>query len=100
MPLIQGNLKGKYPDHRRMVSQRRFPHLLGSRWTAKHPSWGWRHFQVVNRCHQGQWIFAELVACCDPTVRFWVNAQQLKDRSLWRPGWQPLAEISSFGDLS
>ena len=52
--------------------------------------WGWRHFQVANRKNQKTWVFAEMVAACDDTVRFWVNAKSLKDRSLWEPGWKSL----------
>ncbi|HIK44684.1 MAG TPA: TIGR02450 family Trp-rich protein [Leptolyngbyaceae cyanobacterium M65_K2018_010] len=77
-----------------MARQQKFPHLLGSKWTACHPTEGWRHFQVANRKQQGTWLFAELVAACDPTVRFWINAQQLKNRTLWQPGWQPLGPAS------
>jgi len=71
--------------------RQKFPHLLGSQWTAKQQTLGWRHFRVVNRRAQGPWVFAELVACCDPQVRFWINAQQLQNRQLWQAGWQPLS---------
>ena len=77
-----------------MTQRQKFPHLLGSRWTAQQTTWGWRHFQVMNRRQEGRWVFAELVACCDPQVRFWINAQQLKERRLWRAGWQPLNELA------
>jgi tryptophan-rich hypothetical protein len=56
---------------------------------------GWRHFQVVNRKNEGAWVFAELVASCDSTVRLWVNAKQLGDRDLWQPGWLSLEEMSN-----
>lgn len=68
---------------------------MGSRWTARQPTLGWRHFQVTNRKNQGQWVFAEMVAACDPTVRFWLNAQLLKDRAVWQAGWQSLQEMPS-----
>ncbi len=71
-----------------------FPHLLGSKWTARQKTLGWRHFQVVNRKQEGRWLFAELVASCDRQTRFWINAQQLKERDLWQPGWQPLPQPS------
>jgi hypothetical protein len=35
-----------------------------------------------------------MVASCDPGVRFWINAQSIKDRSQWHPGWQSLDEMS------
>jgi len=62
---------------------------------------GWRHFQVVNRKNQGQWVFAEIVAACDPNVRFWLNAKLLKDPSQWQAGWQSLQEMEDLeGDAS
>ncbi|VEP17745.1 conserved hypothetical protein [Hyella patelloides LEGE 07179] len=75
------------------AKKQKFPHLLGSKWTAQQKTWGWRHFQIVNRKNQGKWVFAEMVASCDPQTRFWINAEQLKDDSLWNPGWKPLKEI-------
>ena len=77
-----------------MANKQKFPHLLGSKWTATQKTWGWRHFQVINRKNQGKWVFAELVSSCDPTVRFWINAKQLKDRTLWEAGWKTLAEMT------
>ncbi|MGL5510306.1 MAG: TIGR02450 family Trp-rich protein, partial [Microcoleaceae cyanobacterium] len=38
------------------------------------------------------------VASCDSTVRFWLNAKQLKDRQLWQPGWQSTQEIAVWQD--
>ncbi|MGK7889431.1 MAG: TIGR02450 family Trp-rich protein [Leptolyngbyaceae cyanobacterium] len=77
-----------------MAKKQRFPHLVGSKWTAAVEMWGWRHFQVANRKNQDRWVFAEMVASCDQTVRFWINAQLLKDRSLWQAGWRSLAVSS------
>ncbi|PSB28469.1 TIGR02450 family Trp-rich protein [Stenomitos frigidus] len=75
-----------------MPRKQKFPHLVQSKWTAHQKIDGWQHFQVTNRKNQGQWVFAEMVAACDPAVRFWVNAQLLKDRSLWQAGWQSLQD--------
>jgi tryptophan-rich hypothetical protein len=71
-----------------MAKKQKFPHLLGSKWTARQKILGWRHFQVVNRQNQGPLVFAEMVAACDPEVRLWVNAKTLKNHTLWRAGWQ------------
>ncbi len=79
-----------------MPKKQKFPYLVGSKWTAQQKMWGWRHFQVVNRKTQGKWVFAEMVAACDPSVRFWTNAQLLKDRSQWQAGWQSLQEIEDI----
>ncbi|MEM8637885.1 MAG: TIGR02450 family Trp-rich protein [Cyanobacteria bacterium P01_G01_bin.54] len=76
-----------------MPKKQKFPHLLGSKWTAQQTTFGWRHFQVVNRKTEGKWVFAELVSTCDASVRFWLNARQLRDRDLWQAGWQPLKDI-------
>ena len=74
--------------------KQKFPHLLGSKWTAQQRTMGWRHFQVKNRKNEGKLVFAELVASCDPTVRFWINASVLKNRRLWRSGWLALEQIT------
>jgi tryptophan-rich hypothetical protein len=80
-----------------MQRKQKFPHLVGSKWTANQKVDGWRHFQVVNRKNEGPWVFAELVAACDPNVRFWINAKLLKQRSLWQAGWQSLVESGQEG---
>jgi hypothetical protein len=36
-----------------------------------------------------------MVSACDPNVRFWINATQFKDRTLWQAGWQSLQEMQS-----
>ncbi len=81
-------------------NQEKFPHLLGSKWTARHKTCGWRHFQVINRQNRGKWVFAEMVASCDSSTRFWINAQQLKNESLWQPGWKTLAEMNHSQESS
>ena len=49
-------------------------------------TFGWRHFFVQSKAKgQGKEWFLEMVATCDQTSRFWVNAQNLK---VWT---QPLA---------
>lgn len=79
-----------------MAKKQKFPHLLGSKWTAREKILGWRHFQVVNRKNQGPLVFAEMVAACDPEVRLWVNAKTLKNHTLWRAGWQSLQEQAAI----
>jgi tryptophan-rich hypothetical protein len=78
-----------------MAKKIKYPHLLQSKWTACHKTWGWRHFQVINRQNDGVHVFAEMVASCDPAVRFWVNAKALKDRSQWQAGWQTRQEMGT-----
>ncbi|MDV2990822.1 MAG: hypothetical protein N4J56_000476 [Chroococcidiopsis sp. SAG 2025] len=79
-----------------MPKKQKFPYLVGSKWTSQQKMFGWRHFQVVNRKNQGKWVFAEMVAACDPEARFWLNANSLKDRSQWLAGWQSLQEMAEL----
>lgn len=72
--------------------KQKFPHLVGSKWTARERILGWRHFQVVNRKNQGQAVFAEIVAACDEGARLWINAKALRNPDLWQPGWRSLQE--------
>ncbi len=74
------------------MKKSKYPFLMGSKWTAKESTFGWRHFEVVSRKNQGGMVFAELVSSCDPSVSFWVNAKTLRDRQLWHPAWKSLAE--------
>ena len=76
-----------------MTKKQKFPYLLGSKWTARQKTWGWRHFQVINRKNQGKWVFAEMIASCDRSVRFWINAEQLKNSDSWEAGWKALSEL-------
>ena len=86
-------LRSWLPPYFYSLAKQKFPHLVGSKWTAQQQTLGWRHFRVVNRKNQDKWVFAELVAACDPTARFWLNAKALKNRQLWAAGWQTLSEI-------
>ncbi len=76
-----------------MPKKQKFPHLLRSKWTACESTFGWRHFQVVNRKNEAEHVFAELESSCDPEVRFWINAKILRDRRRWLPGWKTLEEL-------
>lgn len=82
-----------------MPQKQKFPYLVGSKWTARQTIDGWRHFQVVNRKNEGKWVFAELVASCDPNVRFWLNAKMLNNRATWEAGWKSLGERSAASEL-
>jgi tryptophan-rich hypothetical protein len=81
-----------------MPKKQKFPHLVGSKWTALESTFGWRHFQVVNRKNQGEWVYAELVSSCDTQVRFWINAQILRDQRRWKAGWRTLQELGLAKD--
>lgn len=76
-----------------MAKRQKYPHLLGSQWTARQATLGWRHFRVINRKSQGSYVFAELVAACAPEVRLWINARVLFDREIWLPGWHSREQL-------
>ncbi|CCH64981.1 Tryptophan-rich protein DUF2389, Ssr2843 homolog [Richelia intracellularis HM01] len=50
-------------------------------------------FELSIAKNQGKWVYAEMVAACDPKVRFWINAKLLNDNSQWESGWQPIKII-------
>jgi tryptophan-rich hypothetical protein len=76
----------------------KFPHLLGSKWTAVNAVMGWRHFQVrVRQDRQGNFVWAQLQSVCDPTIELWVNAATLQNQHLWRAGWLSLSEEDPDG---
>lgn len=83
-----------------MAKKQKFPYLVGSKWTSTQKTWGWRHFQVVNRKNEGKFVFAEMVASCDPNVRFWINAKTLKNPEQWQAGWQTLQEMNQEKDIN
>jgi Tryptophan-rich protein (DUF2389) len=39
-----------------------------------------------------------MLSSCDPSVRFWINAQATKDPKQWNPGWQTLEEMATEKD--
>ncbi len=89
----------------------KFPHLVGSKWTAVHAVMGWRHFQV--RCRQDRTppnpdskgspkdkrsiVWAQMQSVCDESVQLWVNANTLKNPDLWQAGWLSLSEEAGAG---
>ncbi|UFP92674.1 TIGR02450 family Trp-rich protein [Gloeobacter morelensis] len=76
----------------------KYPHLVGSKWTAAAKIMGWRHFQVFAREDRKGLVFARLQSVCAVEVNFWVNAKTLKNRDLWEPGWTTLGEMAADPD--
>lgn len=89
----RGNLSRGGYQKRNPISLDR---IIGSKWTAMERTFGWRHFRVCSKTKgQGKEWFLEMVATCDETSRFWVNAQNLKDRERWGMGWLQRVEIDA-----
>jgi hypothetical protein len=47
----------------------------------------------MDRKNEEGHVFAELESSCDRTIRFWLNAKNLRDRRRWLPGWTTLEEL-------
>jgi len=45
----------------------------GSKWTAREPVLGWRHFVVTERRKTDASMYAYLIATCDTEVGIWVS---------------------------
>ena len=69
-------------------------------WTAQAAvlglSRGYRHFRVLGEQGKGSNRVFEIEAVLNRAVRLLVPLQQLKDRSLWQPGWQSLRSPASM----
>ncbi|XP_057835065.1 uncharacterized protein LOC131045501 isoform X2 [Cryptomeria japonica] len=82
--------------------------IVGSKWTARETTFGWRHFIVYSkqRGSAKDW-FLEMVATCDKDTHFWINSKNLKsslhdiggpkfvwqDRERWSMGWLQREEL-------
>lgn len=52
-------------------------------------TFGWRHFQVIEKRKKGDQIFALMAATCDESTRFWVRNEakaffRLSARSMFK----------------
>lgn len=63
---------------------------INASWTSVTPRHDWRHFRISGKrlCESGAEF--EMMAVCDREVRFWVPQDELRDPTLWQPGWQHL----------
>jgi hypothetical protein len=87
------------------------PKIVGTQWTAAERTLGRTHFRCAAKRRAsssgggegeaksgghsgggGQW-FVLMVAACDESIRLWVDARALRDRSRWTPGWVTVADV-------
>ena len=45
-----------------------------SKWTAMEKTFGWRHFQVIDKTKNAEQTYLLLTATCDNATQFWVNS--------------------------
>jgi len=66
------------------------PSRLPQAWTSTNLREGYRHFRLVLEGGRGQERWVELQALLQRATRLRVSVSELKDRSQWQSGWQPL----------
>lgn len=64
-------------------------------WTSEKPLSGYRHFERVMTGGRGSGRWVELAAVLDPSHRERVLWTELKDRSRWISGWQPIMDTDA-----
>ena len=73
---------------------------LPQRWTAQpvlsKRTQGYRHFQLLGEQGKGADRAARLEAVLERSYRLLVPLQELRDRSLWQPGWQSLSRPAAM----
>jgi tryptophan-rich hypothetical protein len=59
--------------------------LYKSKWTSLTKINGWKHYEVLNIDKKNDWI--ELFAICDKDEKAFVSKEELKNKKLWKRGW-------------
>ena len=57
-------------------------------WTSKNKIKGQRHFVVINYGINQKQYWVNLVSVIDSNICFILNFNELRNKSLWTPGWQ------------
>ena len=63
----------------------RISKLDKSKWTSLEKLNGWKHYEVINKDKRNNQI--ELFAVCDKEKRVLVTKDNLKNKNLWKRGW-------------
>ena len=63
----------------------RISKLDKSKWTSLEKLNGWKHYEVINIDKRNNQI--ELFAVCDKEKRVLVTKENLKNKNLWKRGW-------------
>ena len=65
--------------------------LYKSKWTSLKKINGWKHYEVANIDKKNKKI--ELFSICDKENRVIVDKEDLKNKNLWRRGWDSKTDI-------
>ena len=68
--------------------------LEKSKWTSLKKINGWSHYEVLNVDKKNNKI--ELFAVCEKEKRVTITKEQLKNKLIWRRGWEPRSGKSNF----
>ena len=72
--------------------------LEKSKWTSLKKLNGWKHYEVININKKNNEI--ELFAVCEKEKRVTITKEQLKNKQIWRRGWEPRSRKSNFLESS
>ena len=68
--------------------------LEKSKWTSLKKINGWSHYEVLSVDKKNNKI--ELFAVCEKEKRVTITKEQLKNKQIWRRGWEPRYRKSNF----
>ena len=72
--------------------------LEKSKWTSLKKINGWSHYEVLNIDKKNNKI--ELFAVCEKEKRVTTTKEQLKNKLIWRRGWEPRSSKSNLIESS
>ena len=75
-------------------SSNKLSRLEKSKWTSLEKINGWSHYEVLNIDKKSNKI--ELFAVCEKEKRVTITKEQLKNKQIWRRGWEPRFRKSNF----
>ena len=67
--------------------------LYKSKWTSLKKINGWKHYEVANIDKKNKKI--ELFSICDKENRIIVDIEDLKNKNIWRRGWDSKTDIDN-----
>ena len=75
-------------------SSNKLSRLEKSKWTSLKKINGWSHYEVLNVDKKNNEI--ELFAVCEKEKRVTTTKEQLKNKLIWRRGWEPKSSKSNL----
>jgi len=75
-------------------SSNKLSRLEKSKWTSLKKLNGWSHYEVLNVDKKNNKI--ELFAVCEKEKRVTIAKEQLKNKLIWRRGWEPRSSRSNL----